>query len=747
MRTYPRGSRFQPTELGLVKLHLKNKVEKNISGFIKTLNVYGDAPWLLHHDTNPLYSRNEWYYFVPRKIRGVRSVSRMVPSNGDSLGGTWKSVGKKKDIKKNDKELMGYKTELVFKKNVAGELEKEKTDWHMDEYSLHRNGDEFHDLVLCHVRLLHSDETFKPHVPAAHQVDHVKKDNNNNNDVVLPNQEQQEAGSAMQGYEGGNVNQPQQQPEEQEDYILVDRHLRSNHNQRQNLLEDVVYPNGRGDFNQHQQQQQDQEDSLNLLHPPFQTNVNQEHYPLGDIAYHNAEGDMTGYGLMPSFNQGNDVNQQQDSPDPLLLPPLQQSNDNQEPHPLDDIAFDDNLTIDIDELLKILDEGKEQEDPPTLPLPPPLPSNVNQAPCLSWDTNFAPSQVENNYNNNTVLPNQEQREGGFANHYDMTMMVEKEHGDIKQQYQQELQQIDRQSLFYDPEWDDLRFSSDLIMPNMDVSLTQQQLRELEEERLQLVQPVPQGQDSGVHAAQVMPPPPPQSNNNHGQRPLVPSQVESYNNNTVLPNQEQREGGFANHYDMTMMVEKEHGDVKQDQEQRIKDLLSYLLSDDFGFDGPEDGPIAPELLKLLEPVPQAQDSEVMPPPPQSNDNHGQLPLVPSQVENHNNTNVLPKQEQQEAGFAYQNDMTMVANEHGDVKQPQDQEQQHIDLQSLLRDPEWDDLRCDFGGPEVGLILQNMEVSMTQQEEQEVQEEILKRMLEPVPQPQDSGVHADQVMPKD
>ncbi|CAN7138782.1 unnamed protein product [Brassica rapa subsp. narinosa] len=736
MRTYPRGSRFQPTELGLVKLHLKNKVEKNISGFIKTLNVYGDAPWLLHHDTNPLYSRNEWYYFVPRKIRGVRSVSRMVPSNGDSLGGTWKSVGKIIEIKKNDKELMGYKRVLVFKENVAGKLEKEKTDWHMDEYSLHRNGDEFHDLVLCHVRLLHSDERFKPHVPTAHQVDHVKTDNN---DVVLPNQEQQEAGSAMQDCKGGDVNQPQQQPEEQEDsFILVDRHLRSNHNQRQNLLEDVVYPNGRGDFNQHQQQQQDQEDSLNLLHPPFQTNVNQEHYPLRDIAYHNAEGDMTGYGLMPSFNQGNDVNQQHDSPDPLLLPPLQQSNDNQERHPLDDIDFDDNLTIDIDELLKILDEGKEQEDPPTLQ------SNVNQEPCLSWDTNFVPSQVENN---NTVLPNQEQGEGGFANHYDMTMMVEKEHDDIKQQYQQqqhqELQQIDLQSLFYDPEWDDLRFSSDLIMPNMDVSMTQQQLRELEEERLQLVQPVPQGQDSGVHAAQVMPPPP-QSNNNHGQRPLVPSQVESYNNNTVLPNQEQREAGFANHNDMKMMVEKEHCDVKQDQEQLIKDLLSYLLSDDFGFDGSEDGPIAPELLKLLEPVPQAQDSEVMPPPPQSNDNHGQLPLVPSQVENHNSTNVLPKQE---AGFANQNDMMMVEKEHGDIKQQyqqqHDQELQHIDLQTLLLDPEWDDLRCDFGGPEVGLILQNMEVSMTQQE---VQEEILK-LLEPVPQAQDSGVHADQVMPKD
>ena len=589
MRTYPPGSRFLPTELGLVKLHLKDKVENNISGFIKTLNVYGDAPWLLHHDTNPLYSRNEWYYFVPRKIRGVKTVSRMVPSNGESLGGTWKSIGKRKEIKKKDKELMGYKTVLVFNKNVAGELEKKKTDWHMDEYSLHRNGDEFHDLVLCHVRLLYSAERFKPHVPTAHQVD-VKNDNNNNNDVVLPNQEQQEA---------GDVNQPQQQQqeqqEEQEDYILVDRHLRSNHNQRQYLLEDIVNQNGRGYVNQHQQQQQEQEEQEDyiLVDRHLRSNHNQRQYLLEDIV------NQSGRGYVNQHQQ--QQQEQKDSPDPLLLPPLE-SNDNQERHPLDDIAFDgadDNLTIDIDDLLKILDEGKEQEDSPTLLLPPPLQSNVNQEPCLSWDTNYVPSQLENNYNNNTILQNQEQQEAGFANHYDMTMMVEKEHGDIKQQYQQqqdqEQQHIDLQSLLYDPEWHDLCFM-----------------------------------------------PPLQSDDNHGQRPLVPSQVESYyNNNTVLPNQEQREAGFANQNDMTMMVAKEHGDVKQQQ---------------------------------------------------------------------------------------------------------DQEQQHIDLQSLLLDPEWDDLRCDFGGAEVDLIMQNMDVSMTQQEQQEVQEEILK-LLEPVPQAQDSGVHADQVMPKD
>nr|VDD41458.1 unnamed protein product [Brassica oleracea] len=508
MRTYPPGSRFLPTELGLVKLHLKDKVENNISGFIKTLNVYGDAPWLLHHDTNPLYSRNEWYYFVPRKIRGVKTVSRMVPSNGESLGGTWKSIGKRKEIKKKDKELMGYKTVLVFNKNVAGELEKKKTDWHMDEYSLHRNGDEFHDLVLCHVRLLYSAERFKPHVPTALQVD-VKNDNNNNNDVVLPNQEQQEA---------GDVNQPQQQQqeqqEEQEDYILVDRHLRSNHNQRQYLLEDIVNQNGRGYVNQHQQQQQEQEEQEDyiLVDRHLRSNHNQRQYLLEDIV------NQSGRGYVNQHQQ--QQQEQKDSPDPLLLPPLE-SNDNQERHPLDDIAFDgadDNLTIDIDDLLKILDEGKEQEDSPTLPLPP-LQSNVNQEPCLSWDTNYVPSQVESYYNNNTVLPNQEQQEAGFANHYDMTMMVEKEHGDIKQQYQQqqdqEQQHIDLQSLLYDPdllldpEWDDLRCDFggaevDLIMQNMDVSMTQQEQQEVQEEILKLLEPVPQAQDSGVHADQVMP---------------------------------------------------------------------------------------------------------------------------------------------------------------------------------------------------------------------------------------------------
>ncbi|KAG2324194.1 hypothetical protein Bca52824_006925 [Brassica carinata] len=459
---YPPGSQFLPTELGLVKLHLKDKVEKNIDGFIKTLNVYGDAPWLLHHDTNPLYPRNEWYYFVPRRIRGVKTVSRMVPRNGESfLGGTWKSIGKRKDIKKKAKELMGYKRELVFNMNVVGDQseKQKKTDWHMNEYSLHRNGDEFHDLVLCHVRLLNSAQIFRPPVvPAAH--DHV---DDNNNDVVLPNQEQEEeAGFAMLEYEGGDVNQ-------------------------------------------HEQQQEEQEDSLIPLPCPFQSNYNQGQYLLEAIAYQN---DM----MILKNDRNQQQHEQQEHSPTLLLPPLQQSNDNLEHYQLEDYAYDgaddDDLTFDPDELLNSLNKWKEQEDSPTDYLLPPLESNVNQEHCLSRDTLFVPSQLENN--DNSVLPKQEQQEAGFANHNDMTMMVEKEHGDVKQHQQQqdqEQQHKDLLSLLLDPAWDDLCFDGpedDFSMQNMDVSLTQQELREVEEEISKLLQPVPQAQDSEVHVDQVMP---------------------------------------------------------------------------------------------------------------------------------------------------------------------------------------------------------------------------------------------------
>ncbi|KAF8111715.1 hypothetical protein N665_0073s0071 [Sinapis alba] len=523
---YPPCSRFLPTELGLVKLHLKNKVDNNISGFIKTLNVYGDVPWRLDHDMNPLYSRNEWYYFFQRTRRGVKNtVSRMVPRNGESLGGTWKSIGKKKDIKNKAEELMGYKRELVFNKNVHGETDQKKTEWHMYEYSLHKNGDEFHDWILCHIRLVNSAERFEPPVPAPHH----QVDQNNN---VLPNQEQQEA----DGFAMVDVNQ--QQKEQEDSPILLQEQQEvgfANHNDMMMMVQ----------INQ-QQQQEEQEDSPIL---PHQIKDN--------LVDHGAEDYMNGYGLMQNFNNVNQQHeQQQDSLTPLL-PPLQQSNDNQEHCPFKDISLDDMFDAHDDELIM-----------------------QNYGQCISWDTLLVPPQVENNYN--TVLPNQDQQEAGFAN----------QHPPFQSNHNQKHCPL-KDIAFYD------MFDADEM---------------------------------------IMQTPPLQRNlDNHGHEcPLVPSQVENHNNNnnTVLPNQEQQESGFANQNDMTMMVEKEHGDGKQhheqqqdqEQEQEQEDLLSLLLApfqsndnqeeqyptwDDFGFDAGEDVMInmEEELLKLMLPVVKAQDSGV------------------------------------------------------------------------------------------------------------------------------------------
>nr|pir hypothetical protein F21B7.23 - Arabidopsis thaliana [Arabidopsis thaliana] len=101
MKILPVGSRFCPTDLGLVRLYLRNKVERNQSSFITTMDIHQDYPWLLPHVNNPLFNNNEWYYFVPLTERGgkILSVHRKVAARGGSEGGTWRSNDGKKEIK------------------------------------------------------------------------------------------------------------------------------------------------------------------------------------------------------------------------------------------------------------------------------------------------------------------------------------------------------------------------------------------------------------------------------------------------------------------------------------------------------------------------------------------------------------------------------------------------------------------------------------------------------------------------
>ncbi|CAH8332422.1 unnamed protein product [Eruca vesicaria subsp. sativa] len=145
---YPPGCRFLPTELGLVRVHLRNKVTMNNNGFITTLNVYTDEPWLLNHVNNNLFKRNEWYYFSPRNRTGVKSVNRTVPGTGEGEGGRWKRTSGQEAIMDKNNKVEGYKESFVYYKKVKGK--EEKTGWVMTEYSLHEGVHD--DLVLCYIR-------------------------------------------------------------------------------------------------------------------------------------------------------------------------------------------------------------------------------------------------------------------------------------------------------------------------------------------------------------------------------------------------------------------------------------------------------------------------------------------------------------------------------------------------------------------------------------------------------------------
>ncbi|ESQ33498.1 hypothetical protein EUTSA_v10009374mg [Eutrema salsugineum] len=294
--TYPVGTRFLPNGLGLVRRYLRNKVQRNESEFIKTLNIYENDPWRLDHDTNPLYPENKWYYFVHRT-----TASRTVPGNRESEGGTWKNNGKK-EIEDENKVVIGYKRSFVYLKKVNGNLVK--TDWHMKEYSLFENKTNSQEWVLCLI-----------------------KDREENKDIVLPNNERQEEEEKEQEEEqeqeadfANEINQHKQQEDQEQgqdaQIILPSPPLQSNDTNNVLMMsnqepygfdgvEDVMInideeqeqkkeEEQEADFaneiNQHKQQQDQEQDALNLLpSPPLQSddtnNVlmmsNQEPYGFG----------------------------------------------------------------------------------------------------------------------------------------------------------------------------------------------------------------------------------------------------------------------------------------------------------------------------------------------------------------------------------------------------------------------------------------------------------------------------------
>ncbi|KAL0665767.1 hypothetical protein Bca4012_028471 [Brassica carinata] len=235
-RVYPPGSRFLPTNLGCVRVHLRNKVDKKKSGFITTLDLYKDDPWLLDHVQNDLFPRGEWYYFTPRNKRGASSCTRTVRGRG---GGTWKSTSGKEPIKDKDEKVQGYKQSLVYNKtNVNGKIEP--TGWNMTEYCLYEENQD--DLVLCRIKGNLEKKGFAEEV----------KNNN-----ILSKQVQdhvEEAGAngvemrTLEEDHGDTTRQPQQQEKEAQVVYIPPHH------EGKGL---GVEQEDHGDATQQQQQEQD----------------------------------------------------------------------------------------------------------------------------------------------------------------------------------------------------------------------------------------------------------------------------------------------------------------------------------------------------------------------------------------------------------------------------------------------------------------------------------------------------------
>ncbi|EFH68447.1 hypothetical protein ARALYDRAFT_887556 [Arabidopsis lyrata subsp. lyrata] len=216
MKSFPVGSRFLPKDLGLVRFYLRNMVERKQSSFITTMDVYMDEPWLLPHVNNPLFKNKEWYYFVQLTKRRS-SVQRKVPGRGGSEGGTWRSNDGKEEIKDGHQRVMGYQQSFTYHRKVHGELVK--TDWLMQEYSLHKS-DEQQKLVLCRIRYKKQKKVNK--IRRVNHQAHQTQVAENTNNILQSQSVQEEADLTGLTDELEKMPEGQEDREEQEEVDLTD---------------------------------------------------------------------------------------------------------------------------------------------------------------------------------------------------------------------------------------------------------------------------------------------------------------------------------------------------------------------------------------------------------------------------------------------------------------------------------------------------------------------------------------------
>ncbi|CAH8296484.1 unnamed protein product [Eruca vesicaria subsp. sativa] len=139
--------------------------EEDYDDFIEMKNVYDKEPWLLDHINNPLFRKNEWFYFVTRTQVSVKNTGRGRNSKRRITDiGSWKANAKQ-DIKDEEtKKIIGKKQTLKFTKSDDNKKKQKTGDntsvavvpgsnssWIMYEYSL-PDEHTFQELVLCKIR-------------------------------------------------------------------------------------------------------------------------------------------------------------------------------------------------------------------------------------------------------------------------------------------------------------------------------------------------------------------------------------------------------------------------------------------------------------------------------------------------------------------------------------------------------------------------------------------------------------------
>ncbi|XP_042479802.1 NAC domain-containing protein 83-like [Macadamia integrifolia] len=149
----PAGFRFSPSNKQLLLHYLTNRLSgRNLSSNeVKDFDVYTKEPWLL-----PGANKKECvYFFVP-----WRKTSKDSCKAERSAGkGFWRASTGDKDVRDNQKKLIGYLKQLTYHINYndnnnnnqqqeSNNIKSKKMDWIMHEYKLTKSP----EMTLCRIK-------------------------------------------------------------------------------------------------------------------------------------------------------------------------------------------------------------------------------------------------------------------------------------------------------------------------------------------------------------------------------------------------------------------------------------------------------------------------------------------------------------------------------------------------------------------------------------------------------------------